>query len=126
MKTSISTENHYISINGSTGEITVNKIDRDKNDIDSYTFTVMAYVDPPDQTWHKNMVINLHVLDIDNNPPVITKSTVNKTIVHDFENGEEKVVNLKFIENYASSLNTSTLISDNDTVSSLIFSCYSK
>lgn len=65
------------------------------------------------------MTIVLHVQDIDNNPPIIRNSTVNETIIHEFDEAEEKVVDLKFIENYSGNLNTSTLIRDIDTVSLL-------
>lgn len=94
----------------------MNKIDRDRHDISTYEFDIIAYVEPKDK-WKSDMKITLHVIDVDDNPPVIMNSTVNETIVHDFDGVTEKVVNLKFIENYASSLNTSTEIVDKDTVS---------
>lgn len=77
----------------------------------------MAYVDPRERIWSSTMTIVLHVIDIDNNPPVIMNSTVNNTIIHEFDKvNKEKVVNLKFIENYGGSLNTTTVIRDRDTV----------
>lgn len=80
----------------------------------------MAYVDPPERIWNNTMTIVLHVIDIDNNPPVIMNSTINETIIHDFEKvTNEKVINLKFIENYSGNLNTTTDIRDRDTVSKI-------
>ncbi|XP_018580313.1 cadherin-23 isoform X1 [Anoplophora glabripennis] len=108
-------EASYISIDN-YGTISVKPIDRDKDDISTYVFEIVAY-EVPDPIWNTSLLITFFVLDIDNNPPlvrwILDASFDNVTFPVDDET--EKSTEMSLLENTDGTLNLTIFIRDIDT-----------
>ncbi|KAJ8921830.1 hypothetical protein NQ315_008462 [Exocentrus adspersus] len=108
-------EADYISIDEKSGTINVKKIDRDKDDISTYSFEVMAYEVPDKPVWNNTLAITFYIIDIDNNPPLVRWVEEADKTNRTFDNVEEKLTSMSFLENYAGDLNLTIFIKDIDT-----------
>lgn len=110
---------NYISIDRTTGTITVSYIDRDKDDISTYRFGILAY-EVPDPVWNTSLTITLFVTDIDNNPPLVRWiiDAESDNVTFPVDEDAEKLTNMAFLENFAGTLNLTIFIRDIDTVRS--------
>ncbi|KAG5882083.1 hypothetical protein JTB14_034867 [Gonioctena quinquepunctata] len=104
----------YVSIDKTSGIISVKPIDRDAKDLMVYNLEVSAYVfDEPE--WNTTASISFYIIDIDNNPPLINWIEDYGGNNVTFDKTTTKNTSLTFKENYQGSLNTTIFIQDIDT-----------
>ncbi|XP_072385044.1 cadherin-AgCad1-like [Diabrotica undecimpunctata] len=96
------------------GHIHVNPIDRDKYDLTLYHFNLSAYVCDAEEYATVNTV-QYYIIDIDNNPPRIVENDEDSGKIEPFDDDKPKTVKLSYLENYSTSYNFSTKITDIDT-----------
>ncbi|XP_018562325.1 cadherin-related tumor suppressor [Anoplophora glabripennis] len=115
-------EANYISIDNN-GTISVKPIDRDKDDISTYVFGIVAY-EVPDPIWNTSLTITFFVLDIDNNPPLVRwiMDASFDNVTFPVDDDTEKSTEMRFLENTDGTLNLTIFIRDIDTGENAQFS----
>lgn len=114
-------DDEYISIDNN-GTITVRGIDRDKDDILTYNFEIMAFEVPDAPLWNNTLNITFYIDDIDDNPPLVNWIMDAERENVTFSENDEKFTNMSFLENFAGTLNLTIYIRDRDTGENAQFS----
>ncbi|CAG9862717.1 unnamed protein product [Phyllotreta striolata] len=105
-------EANYITVDKDKGIITINKIDRDKNDISEYYLYIEACVcDEP--SWCQIQKMTFSIIDVDDHNAEILKDNYKNGTIIDITN--PKIVQVSFLENAVGSFNFTSFIEDRDT-----------
>ncbi|XP_057662617.1 protocadherin Fat 4-like [Diorhabda carinulata] len=105
----------YISVDEISGRVDVKPIDRDEYDLTFYKWEIEACVCNLNGSWCTTDEVTFVIDDIDDNPPQIIKNIYKNGSEEVFDQDEEKIIQLYYLENYSGSYNFSTTITDIDT-----------